>query len=120
MEMQGSRQLAATQQQAWDALNNPDVLKECIPGCDSITATGRSHGIWAQTIITATMIGTARNIPGMPQIAPQKAGDRMMPKLDRRSVWPSSIGSSTLPMMNWTMVQLTAMMTVVVRSVVST
>jgi uncharacterized protein len=36
MEMQGSRVLAATQEQAWAALNDPEVLKSCIPGCDSI------------------------------------------------------------------------------------
>ena len=40
MEMQGSRQLAITQQQAWDALNDPAVLKTCIPGCDKVEATG--------------------------------------------------------------------------------
>lgn len=40
MDMQGSRQLAVTQQQAWDALNDPEVLKTCIPGCDKIEATG--------------------------------------------------------------------------------
>ncbi len=34
--MQGTRQLAVSQQQAWSALNNPDVLKACIPGCDRI------------------------------------------------------------------------------------
>lgn len=39
MEMQGSRQLAITQQQAWDALNDPAVLKTCIPGCDKVDAT---------------------------------------------------------------------------------
>lgn len=31
--MQGSRQLSATAQQAWDALNDPEILKQCIPGC---------------------------------------------------------------------------------------
>jgi uncharacterized protein len=40
MEMQGSRQLAVTQQQAWDALNDPEVLKTCIAGCDTIDASG--------------------------------------------------------------------------------
>ena len=39
MDMQGSRQLAVTQQQAWDALNDPAVLKTCIPGCDKVEAT---------------------------------------------------------------------------------
>jgi uncharacterized protein len=40
MEMQGTRQLKVQQQQAWDALNNPEVLKVCIPGCDRIEASG--------------------------------------------------------------------------------
>ena len=39
MDMQASRELAVTQQQAWDALNDPEVLKLCIPGCDKIEAT---------------------------------------------------------------------------------
>ena len=34
MEMQASRTLAVSQQQAWEALNDPEVLKLCIPGCD--------------------------------------------------------------------------------------
>jgi carbon monoxide dehydrogenase subunit G len=40
MDMQGSRHLAVTQQQAWEALNDPEVLKTCIPGCDKVEATG--------------------------------------------------------------------------------
>ena len=43
MEMQGTRQLAITQQQAWDALNDPEVLKLCIPGCDKIEASGENQ-----------------------------------------------------------------------------
>jgi len=43
MDMQASRQLAVTQQQAWDALNDPEVLKLCIPGCDRIEATEPLH-----------------------------------------------------------------------------
>jgi carbon monoxide dehydrogenase subunit G len=40
MEMQGSRHLAVSQQQAWEALNDPQVLKTCIPGCDKVETTG--------------------------------------------------------------------------------
>jgi hypothetical protein len=40
MEMQGSRELAITQQQAWDALNDPEILKQCIPGCDKVESSG--------------------------------------------------------------------------------
>lgn len=43
MDMQGSRHLAVTQQQAWDALNDPEVLKLCIPGCERIEATGENQ-----------------------------------------------------------------------------
>ena len=43
MDMQGSRQLAITQQQAWDALNDPNVLKTCIPGCDKVEPSGENQ-----------------------------------------------------------------------------
>lgn len=43
MDMHGSRRLAVTQQQAWDALNDPEVLKACIPGCDKVEATGENQ-----------------------------------------------------------------------------
>jgi carbon monoxide dehydrogenase subunit G len=43
MEMQGTRHLAVTQQQAWDSLNDPEVLKTCIPGCDKVEATGENQ-----------------------------------------------------------------------------
>ena len=43
MEMQASRQLAVTQKQAWDALNDPAVLKVCIPGCDKVDASGENQ-----------------------------------------------------------------------------
>ena len=43
MDMQASRQLAVTQQQAWDALNDPEVLKACIPGCDKVEASGENQ-----------------------------------------------------------------------------
>ena len=40
MDMTGQRALKATQQQAWEALNDPDILKACIPGCKKFEATG--------------------------------------------------------------------------------
>ena len=43
MDMQGSRQLAITQQQAWEALNDPEVLKACITGCDKVEPTGENQ-----------------------------------------------------------------------------
>jgi carbon monoxide dehydrogenase subunit G len=43
MDMEGTRALAVTQQQAWEALNDPEVLKLCIPGCDRIEPTGENQ-----------------------------------------------------------------------------
>ena len=36
MEMSGSRQIAAPQADVWQKLNDPVVLKRCIPGCESL------------------------------------------------------------------------------------
>jgi carbon monoxide dehydrogenase subunit G len=35
--MTGEQLIAASQQDTWKALNDPDVLKACVPGCESIT-----------------------------------------------------------------------------------
>lgn len=36
MEMAGERRIAASPQRVWEALNDPDVLRACIPGCQSL------------------------------------------------------------------------------------
>lgn len=36
MDMTGERQIDATRETIWAALNDPEVLKACIPGCESI------------------------------------------------------------------------------------
>ncbi len=43
MELKGERQLAADRATAWAALNDTEMLKNCIPGCESITATGENQ-----------------------------------------------------------------------------
>jgi carbon monoxide dehydrogenase subunit G len=37
MEMTGEQLIPATQQDTWEALNDPDILAACVPGCESIT-----------------------------------------------------------------------------------
>jgi carbon monoxide dehydrogenase subunit G len=36
MEMTGEQLIPLSQQRVWEALNDPEVLKLCIPGCESI------------------------------------------------------------------------------------
>jgi hypothetical protein len=43
VELKGERVLAADRQTAWSALNDVEVLKLCIPGCETFTATGENE-----------------------------------------------------------------------------
>jgi carbon monoxide dehydrogenase subunit G len=39
MDMTGEYRIVAPRQKVWEALNDVDVLKQCIPGCETITKT---------------------------------------------------------------------------------
>ncbi len=39
MQMTGEYRIEAPRQKVWDALNDPEVLKACIPGCEEIEKT---------------------------------------------------------------------------------
>ncbi len=36
MDINGEFEIATSRQQVWEALNDPDMLARCIPGCESI------------------------------------------------------------------------------------
>ena len=36
MDMSGERQIAASRTAVWAALNDPEILRQCIPGCESL------------------------------------------------------------------------------------
>lgn len=36
MELLGSVTIPASPQQVWEALNNPEILRQCIPGCEEV------------------------------------------------------------------------------------
>jgi carbon monoxide dehydrogenase subunit G len=40
MQLQGERLIPADLETTWKALNDPDTLKACVPGCESIERTG--------------------------------------------------------------------------------
>ncbi|NKB58571.1 MAG: carbon monoxide dehydrogenase [Alphaproteobacteria bacterium] len=48
MEMSGEYTISAPRQAVWEALNDPEVLKACIPGCDTLEKT-------SDTEMTATV-----------------------------------------------------------------
>lgn len=49
MEMTGEQLIALPQQATWDALNDTAVLKDCIPGCDSIDKQSDSEYLLTMT-----------------------------------------------------------------------
>ena len=36
MQMNDSQRIPASKEKVWEALNNPDILRQCIPGCQSL------------------------------------------------------------------------------------
>ncbi len=40
MDLKGQAEIPADRQAVWDGLNNPDILKACIPGCQSLEKEG--------------------------------------------------------------------------------
>lgn len=40
MDIEGQYRIAATREQVWVALNDPEVLRQCIPGCQSLEPDG--------------------------------------------------------------------------------
>jgi hypothetical protein len=45
MKITGERFIPAGRQAVWDALNDPQVLKACVPGCESIEALDSGYAI---------------------------------------------------------------------------
>lgn len=39
MKMSGEETIAASREAVWAALNDPEILKQCIPGCESVDKT---------------------------------------------------------------------------------
>lgn len=50
MEIKGQSLIAATQQQVWDGLNDPEMLRQSIPGCESLEKTGDNK--FKATVVT--------------------------------------------------------------------
>ncbi|HEY1723498.1 MAG TPA: carbon monoxide dehydrogenase subunit G [Magnetospirillaceae bacterium] len=40
MQITGSFTVPAPRQRVWEALNNPDILRQCIPGCEELNRVG--------------------------------------------------------------------------------
>jgi carbon monoxide dehydrogenase subunit G len=43
MEIKGEYQIDASREAVWDALNDPEMLQKCIPGCESLEQVGENE-----------------------------------------------------------------------------
>jgi carbon monoxide dehydrogenase subunit G len=43
MEMSGEERIPASQDATWAALNDPEILKACVPGCEAIDLLGQNE-----------------------------------------------------------------------------
>jgi carbon monoxide dehydrogenase subunit G len=57
VELKGQRQLAADRATAWNALNDIEMLKLCVPGCESFAAVGENR----YEVVMNTAIGPVKS-----------------------------------------------------------
>lgn len=50
MEISGSQTITASVDRTWQALNDPQVLKACIPGCESIEPVGDDNWVISMSV----------------------------------------------------------------------
>lgn len=50
MELTGEQRIAAPRAKVWAALNDPDVLRQCIPGCQSLERDGADRFVAAAEV----------------------------------------------------------------------
>ncbi len=62
MEMKGEQLILASQEATWAALNDPEVLKACVPGCESIEPTAENA---YQVLMTARVGPVSAKFKGM-------------------------------------------------------
>src|SRR5262245_37519108 len=79
MELKGERVLAADRETSWKALNDVDVLKQCIPGCEGITPIGENQ---YEVAMTAAIGPVKSRFKGKMQLADIQAPNAYTLKFD--------------------------------------
>jgi carbon monoxide dehydrogenase subunit G len=79
MEMNQSQRLPVPQQVAWEALNDIELLKQCIPGCESIQPDGENA---YQLALTAAVGPVKAHFKGRMALQDIQAPDRYTIQFD--------------------------------------
>src|ERR1700722_3111882 len=56
MQMNDSQRIPASKQKVWAALNDPEILKQCIPGCQSLEMSASNE----MTATVVTKVGPVK------------------------------------------------------------
>jgi len=56
MDITGTQILKAHRTRVWDALNTPEILQACIPGCESLSASGQNQ----YTLVMVAAVGPVK------------------------------------------------------------
>jgi carbon monoxide dehydrogenase subunit G len=72
MEMTGEQQIPVSQEKTWQALNDVEVLKACIPGCESIEPSGENE---YDVVLTAKVGPVSAKFKGKLKLADMKPPD---------------------------------------------
>ena len=75
--MKGERILPAGRATVWSLLNDPEVLRQCIPGCESLVATGEHSYDVAMTAAVGPVRARFKGKLSLADIEPQ-AGYRLL------------------------------------------
>ena len=95
MDMTGERRIPAPRQKVWDALNDPEVLKACIPGCETLERTSDTD-LKATAAVKIGPIAAPDVIqwaPGLPKTRSGKIMRRILRKIAENEL--SSLGDTS-------------------------
>ena len=78
MDLKGEYRLPAPRATVWEALNDPAVLRACIPGCESLEVTGENE-------MAATVVANPRVRLLPERVGLERLRERADPGEDRKS-----------------------------------
>jgi carbon monoxide dehydrogenase subunit G len=70
MEITATYKFAATQQQVWTLLMDPEAIKSCLPGCKELRPTGENRYQAEMSIGVAAVTGTFTSIVTLSDLQP--------------------------------------------------
>ncbi len=70
MEFAGSYVISATAQRVWDAINDPAILKACIPGCEQIEKTSPTDFVATAKLKIGPVSATFKGKVGLSDLDP--------------------------------------------------